>query len=839
MIPDTPEGSEHYAASELVDHLRALSGCELTIVREKAYRADFGRPVSIGRTRMSRYVLSDRQLRKLGDEGYVVQAKGKALYIVGGRRRGALYGVYDFFESHGVRWLTAEASLIPKERTVPLPRKTSRFVPPVFYRDQLWNNGSDPAWRARMRLNGEHARLPEQMGGSTMVHLGCHSYHALVPVALFEQHPDWFALKPDGRRHAGTAESVELCTTNPGLRQFMLDRVQEDLRANPAIEQYWVSQDDGRRSGCFCERCTAERLRCGGQLFVSSNAPDLTDPVGVAARLRGHRWAANTISLANSVARGIRKEFPRVQIKALAYSYTWPAPDMAVEPNVVVVICGPAGDWFLPYEDNEKTRDWRKALRRWTRLGGSVQTYMYGGPNYGYWWPFPTWFTMCRNQATAFRDGVRAMYRQGTAAGYGAEFTEMRAYLSARMAYRPKRDIMTEVREFTDGYYGPGGEHILSYLVWFDTYINKNGVHGHHYWGNNRGWAEYMTPGLTAEADGFFRRALDATEDNPVYHRRVRAAWLPILLMHALFGVRATPLVSDTEMVLVDESRHDQVISAARLFGEIMRENKYNRWNEKTPYDPDRNVLTAFERSHPVVCLADPAAKVLICPTLGGRIVRWDVTALGGNILHLPDGTVQNYPYGGGYEEYSQFDRGSPGPAAVFTVVEYDGKRRVVLRALLSNGVELTRDIELEAGTARLSIRSAFKNTSDKPIAVTPRSHPEFDFGRFKGCSLHYRDAGGQPVVRELATAERASGDLSLTPASVSGSSWKLVDRDAGWALVNEFQPDELATLYCFYGESHGCVNLELWGRKTNLEPGRSATLTQSFRLVPPTPPPK
>lgn len=830
VIPDDPQGSERYAATELVDHIRGMSGCELTVVKEGRYRSDLGHPVSIGRTRMSRRVLSDRAFGKLGEEGFVVRTKDQALTVLGGRRRGTLYGVYDVLEQLGVRWLTPKVTHLPAMATIPLPRGGSRFVPPVFYRDQLWNNGSDAEWRARMRLNGEYARLPQHMGGSTQVHLGCHSYHALVPVSEFAEHPEWFALKTDGKRHAGSAHSVELCTTNPELRQAVLDRVRSDLRSHPAVEQYWVSQDDGRRSGCFCERCTKERLLGGGKRVAAESA-DPADPVGVSARLKEHCWAANTISLANSVARGIRDEFAHVQIKTLAYSYTWPAPKMAVEPNVVVVICGPAGDWFLPYEDNELTQEWRRALRAWTRLGGKVQTYMYGGSNYGYWWPFPTWFTMCRNQQTAYKDGVRAMYRQGTAAGYGAELSELRAYLSARMAYRPEADIMTEVTEFTDGYYGAGGERIRAYMTWFDAYLHANRIHGHHYWGNNRGWAEYMTPELTERADGFFLEALKRTQNDPECRRRVRAARLPILLMKALFGVRETPLFTETEMVLVDEERRDDLIGAARLFGETMKEWGYNRWNELTAYDPERNPLTAFERHHPIVRLRNGDAQVLIAPSLGGRIVRWEINVLGGNIVHLPDSTVENYPYGGGYEEYSQFERTSPGASAAFTVEEQDGSLRLVLRAMLHNGVELSRTFALAPAGSRLTIRSTFTNRGGTPLQVTPRSHPEFDIGRFRRCVLRYADATGKPVRLELLAAGKTVGDVTLPLGTVSGNEWELVDEEGGWALHNRFDRTEVATLYCFYGESQSCVNLELWGKAVALAPGASASLTQAFEV--------
>ena len=134
------------------------------------------------------------------------------------------------------------------------------MTPRFRYRDQLWNNNATPEWLARMRVNGEYARLPEARGGSARVALGCHSLDYLIPAELFDKHPEWFAVKEDGKRH----RCPEYCLTNEGLRAYVLAKVREELRADPGIEYYWVSQNDGSLSGCFCEaycRTPAPRRR--------------------------------------------------------------------------------------------------------------------------------------------------------------------------------------------------------------------------------------------------------------------------------------------------------------------------------------------------------------------------------------------------------------------------------------------------------------------------------------------------------------------------------------------------------------------------------------------------
>ena len=124
-----------------------------------------------------------------------------------------------------------------------------------------------------------------------------------------------------------------------------------------------------------------------------------------------------------------------MRLKTLAYSYTVTPPEnLRVEDNVTVVLCGNYGCCtFHPRGKGSL----RQLLRRWTAISTEVQTYFYGGSNYGFWWPYPNVPALAENYQLADRDGVTAVYTQGTAPGYGAGLVDLRAYLSARIAWIP------------------------------------------------------------------------------------------------------------------------------------------------------------------------------------------------------------------------------------------------------------------------------------------------------------------------------------------------------------------------------------------------------------------
>jgi hypothetical protein len=556
VMPNDATPGEARAAVELSNHIKQITGVELSQIPESQYSP--AKPcISIGRTKMSRKYVTDAQVKALGDDGYTVFCKGKNCFFVGGRKRGSMYAVYEFLESLGVRWYSPDYTVIPKIADVKMPAKSFEFKPSFWYRDQWWNNGTTPEWLARMRVNGnngQNPRLPEAMGGSVVTIHGCHSYAILVPSDNFATHPQWFALKENGTRSGS-----ELCLTNPELREFVTQRVLTDLKAaSGKIDNYWVSQNDGGGSGCFCERCTEERLAHGGK----------------------DRWSANTISFTSAVADKVKQDYPNTRIKTLAYNYTQAAPEnMSASDNVLVEICG-----------NFKLGDSTHAdlVQSWSKVAKNISVYTYGGSNYGYWWPYPNVWEVGMQYPWAKASGVRAFYVQGTALGHGAGLVDMRAYISARLAWDPTRDVNKEIRDFCEGFYGPGGKYIVEYLDWYTDYVkqHKMVMNANSVWGDAEAWRHWVTKDAMEHCDGLFQSAIAATKSNPTYVNHVRRAYLEVLWGRIMIDLKPGSQLSDKDLALQPGADPNAVAQRAKLFGEIMRENGYNRWSEVVTFDP-------------------------------------------------------------------------------------------------------------------------------------------------------------------------------------------------------------------------------------------------------------
>ena len=566
ILPDDATPGERYAAKELQDHIERMAGVRLISMPERLYTKTAGPCMSIGRTAMSRRYVTDGQMESLGNDGYTVFAKDGNAFFVGGRRRGSMYAVYEYLESLGVRWYSPDHTVIPKLADLPMP-KSFEFTPEFWYRDQWWNNGTTNGWLARMRINGNNGQdhmLPDSMGGSVVTMNSCHSYATIVPPSEnFEKHPDWFAVKGNGSRSGN-----ELCLTNPELREFATQKVLADLRANPKVENYWVSQNDGGGSGCFCEKCTAERLAHGGPGTGSREGRDKD------------RWSANTISFASYIANQVKAEFPNVRIKTLAYNYTQAAPENLSAPdNVLVEVCGNFG----PGDDRHV-----KLVNAWSKVAKSISVYTYGGSNYGYWWPYPNVREVGMQYPWARQAGVTAFYVQGTALGKGSGLVDLRAYISARLAWDPSRDVNKKIRDFCDGFYGPGGKYIVEYLDWYSAYIKQHKFVMEGGWGDSERWRDWVTKEAMDHCDGLFQKALAVTKDNPTFHNHVRRAYLEVLWGGIMINLKPGSSLMDKDLAIVAGADPDVIQAKAHLFGEIMRENGYNMWAEWLPFEAEK-----------------------------------------------------------------------------------------------------------------------------------------------------------------------------------------------------------------------------------------------------------
>ncbi|HEY0867216.1 MAG TPA: DUF4838 domain-containing protein, partial [Fimbriimonas sp.] len=244
--------AEIRAAEELVLHLEKITGTDVPLARDATNAPEAA--IVVGPGPVAKRFFREVDLSNFGPEELVMRSKGKRLLLAGGRPRGTLYAVYRWLHTQaGVRWWTPWASTIPSNPKLEIRELNVREKPAFEARDPFWFHAFDGAWAARNYSNGFSARLDEATGGKVIYGGFVHTFFPLVPPKdHFEKHPEWYS-EIKGKR---TADGGQLCTTNPALRDFVVERVRQTIRENPNVNIVSVSQNDWY-GACECPECKA------------------------------------------------------------------------------------------------------------------------------------------------------------------------------------------------------------------------------------------------------------------------------------------------------------------------------------------------------------------------------------------------------------------------------------------------------------------------------------------------------------------------------------------------------------------------------------------------------
>ncbi len=519
--------AEKTATRELAEYLKKITGDDFIVTRDQS--GGNGKKLVVGYHDKALRFFSKTELSKLGPEEFLIRTgPDGTVYIVGGRPRGTLFGVYHFLDNIlGVHWYSPEFEYVPKREKITLPELDVHEKPAFEYRKRSNPFGRyrerfgvcDPVWTARNRLNdngsipgNKYARIEDEYGRGVYYAppYPCHALHLLVPPkTYFKEHPEWWALQNGTRQVYGpkSGVSASYCLTNPELLATTIAQVRKNLRAYPESSYVSVAEGDFTKGPCECDECRKMMAKYGGK--------------------ESGLW----INFANQVADAVKEEFPRVKVGTLAYTASAEPPEnIAARDNVIVWLCVWAKPRGLPYADprNEEGRKFIDGiLRKWTAICPNVHIWDYVTTFENAFLPMPDIRFNIDNLKTYHEAGVTGIYPEGghLPEGSGVPF---KLWLLARAQWNPDRlDYDALLETFCNEYYGPSsGPYIRHYWQMLENANRESG----YYQMTQGGWmgkAPHASRRVMMEADQLYRQALERAE-NPVYRKHIRIARLPV-----------------------------------------------------------------------------------------------------------------------------------------------------------------------------------------------------------------------------------------------------------------------------------------------------------------------
>jgi hypothetical protein len=389
ILPEKPSPVAAGAARILRDHIRQMTGADLSIHTEDRIT---GAPtqdqawILIGEGK-----LTDKlglTSKGLGPGGIFLSAKGHVLALFGTDARtpadphGTRYAVTTLLEDKlGIRylWPGELGKVVPHQETIVVADFQHRFTPPLpqrrirsmGYHDRLQVGldrlGFTKEDYERLRAEAQRTQAEsadwfgwQRLGGSLNLN-GGHAFGHLW-AKYGKDHPDWFALQPNGSRdQSNSSGRARLCKSNPDLIAAIAKEKIEELNQHPTLLGVSVGPNDGGNTTfCTCPKCEALDSPKGRKVmlwdFSGKNRREF-EHVSLTDRMV-YFW--------NAIAEQVAKAHPDKLLVVDAYSvYAAPPVERKLHPNLVVRFA-PLGYQSDDYRQ-ESLRDWdgwSKAAKR-------------------------------------------------------------------------------------------------------------------------------------------------------------------------------------------------------------------------------------------------------------------------------------------------------------------------------------------------------------------------------------------------------------------------------------------------------------------------------------------
>ncbi len=546
--------SEQTACDELSMYLKSIFG-ENRKSKAKIY---------VGWHPETLKTLGKENLAKLDSEEFRIVSDGEKLFIVGGRPRGTMFGVFWFLDRKlGVHWLTLDCEHVPQLSEFILP-KMDITVKPAFGARVLKNEeyGKDTfegrRWRAHNLLNSGFSGIftCDETFGEELIFsppTACHGMHKIVPRAkYFESHPEFWALQ-NGKRNCpakNNGVSGDYCLTNDELIAVTANECREYLKKNPTARYISIQEGDFTAGYCDCEPCKKLVEECGGK--------------------ESARW----VYFANHVARILKDEFPKVQFLIFAYARSKEPPtNIKADPNVCVELCAWGNRRGLPYahEKNKNGQGLMAQLNEWKRIADHIllwdYTYSFGDTLL----QSPDLLLNIDNLRAFSKAGVDGIYTENGVPQHIAFGMPYKAWLLPRAMWSPDEcgDGEELERTFCREYYGEASGNLAADYLKLLRDVNRRQGFVDFTAGGSIGKAEFESVETTLKAYALLNEALDKASDD-VRRNRIHAFMLPMQYQ----VLRDFKKLSDTGSI---RKSFDEISSSMKAFLSSQMKTAYEK----------------------------------------------------------------------------------------------------------------------------------------------------------------------------------------------------------------------------------------------------------------------
>jgi hypothetical protein len=818
VVSDSASLSEQFAAHELIYFIRLASGAEVPLVRESDARAQRSPRFFVGRGKVAKSCIDrsgpvDWAAVAPLQENFLIRtvpsSAGKPdILIIGGSRRGTLFGVYTFLDTLGFRWYTNKYTWFKSDKKIKVlsgnanPREQVKLViPPLsiftgprfYYRYPYIAEAHDLNWAARNRTNGV---LDDQRGGK--VSMQCHhTFDQLIPPELYKDHPEFFPLIGD-RRATGY---VQRCLTAPGLVELTAKNLGEWMDREPNQTFFALGQNDYSNI-CQCPSCSRFAEAEGSQSGLY-------------------------LDFVNKVAEIVEKKHPDKYIVTFAYDFTVTPPKTVKPRRNVYIQLAPIGICVAhPFTQcsEKSSREMNTILRGWAAKTDRISVWHYCTDFRNLLMPFPDFYEFIPDIKTYYENGVRGIFFQGSNYGPGGGEADLRAWVMARLLWNPFLDGMALVDEYLHGVYGPAYKPMRACFDLIHSRVAHPDAHLHIFDPVTRKlWPQAAITTLDSLHTEALRMA-DGNESATFYINKSRLAvqYIDYILNTGELEVDGDCyLPAGNSKTTRDWQQLDSTIKKFDVV-ELREESR------------DANLLHMLRQrvdTHHVVTIENSDICLQIVPELGGRIVGLIHKKSGINLIHNLDATDNFYPVSGGYDESTAQKWAGTGFTNAYSAQVNDRtviltqKKPSTFSSHYAPNLLFQRIISIPEKGMTVSFHSTIMNENDMPKT-------------FKlVCRLNFK-MDPDKITVNLSESEGSLADEAALATKVLAGAAKprgvvrLAGLAGGLAVQWRFNSDQVFSCEQNYAKERKLAHFELHSEEREVLPGNKIVIEHMLEII-------
>ncbi len=451
LLPENSTLYEEYAAKELVKYLKQSTGCELDIKKDSFVCDKF---ISVGETKQKK---AKNFTALYGKDGYQVSVANNSLYLFGESEYGAIWAVYGLLEKCvNFKYFAKNAINVDKHNEIELITDDFSYTPTMASRCTGFGLAKfDLEYATGLR---GYAWYGQKLDESSIWGVWAHSHIGFfMPLEkYYDAHPDWYS-----------ADKKQLCLSNMQMRDEFFKNLITAILENPTKKYFNLGQEDNDFF-CECEKCTkkVKEINRTGLLLEFVN--------DMARRVKA--WQKQ-----NGVDREIvisffsYGEFGIVPpVKKVDGKYVPIREDLVAEDNVMV-IHAPLGltldhSKAITDRDNEYIKEmisaWKCVCDRcgvWLYYGSFRRNFDFNDGLYSF-----------KDNVEFFMDkNCEYYYVESNSSKGGVALQALTLYIHTRLEWDCTLDVNDLICEFCNGYYGPAGNAMKSYVCYVENYFDK------------------------------------------------------------------------------------------------------------------------------------------------------------------------------------------------------------------------------------------------------------------------------------------------------------------------------------------------------------------------------